>query len=112
MEYRQYPLFLSGTCVYFVCVCVYVCVCVCVCCVCACACVCVCVCVCVCAGSVWDQLRSCLVNSAIKVVGSGGHQQPDWFLESEQVLSPLLVAKKHAWDQVLSAGSPYSHRRF
>ena len=64
--------------------------------------------------SVWDQLRSCLVTSAIKVVGSGGCRQPDWFLvnESEQLSSPLLTAKKHAWDQVLFDDSPSTHRRF
>ena len=50
--------------------------------------------------------------SAIEVVGSGRRRQPYWFLESEQVLSPLLAAKKHAWDQVLSVGSPYTHCRF
>ena len=62
--------------------------------------------------SVWDQLRSCLVSSAIEVVGSGGRQQLDWFLENKQVLSPFWLLKKHAWDQVLSVGSPYTHRRF
>ena len=29
------------------------------------------------AGSAWDQLQSCLVNSTIEVVGSGGRRQPD-----------------------------------
>ena len=51
--------------------------------------------------SMWGQLWSCLVTSAIAVVGSGGRRSLDWFLESEEVLSPLQAAKKHAWDKVL-----------
>ena len=49
----------------------------------------------------WEQLRNCLVGSAIKVAGCGHCRQPDWFLESEQKLSPLLAAKRWAWNQVL-----------
>ena len=62
--------------------------------------------------SVWDQLRSCLVSSAIEVVGFCGRRKLDRLLENEQALSPLLANKKHVWDQVLSVGSPYTHRRF
>ena len=60
----------------------------------------------------WDQLRDCVVTSAIKVVGCGHHRQPDWFLVSEQQLSPLLAAKRQAWDQVLCDDSSSSRQRF
>jgi len=60
----------------------------------------------------WEQLRDCLVASAIKVVGCGHRRQPDWFLESEQQLSPLLAAKRQAWNQVLCDDSPSSRQRF
>ena len=48
----------------------------------------------------WEQLCDCLVTSATKVAGCGHCRQPDWFLESEQKLSPLLAAKRQAWNQV------------
>ena len=60
----------------------------------------------------WEQIRDCVVTSAVKVVGCGHRRQPDWFLESEQQLSPLLAAKRQAWDQVLYDDSSSSHQRF
>ena len=62
--------------------------------------------------SMWDQLCSYLATSAIKVVGSDGCLQSDWFLESEQVFFPLLAAKKHTCDQLVSADSLSTHHRF
>ena len=47
----------------------------------------------------WEQLRDCVVASAVKVVGCGHRRQPNWFLESEQQLSPLLAAKCQAWTE-------------
>ena len=46
------------------------------------------------------------------MVGCGYGHQPDWFLESEQNLSPLLAAKRQAWNQVLCDDSPTSRRGF
>ena len=60
----------------------------------------------------WEQLRDCVVTSAVKVVCCGHRRQLDWFLESEQQLSPLLAAKRQAWDQVLCDDSSSSHQRF
>ena len=54
----------------------------------------------------------CGISFAIEVVGFCGRRKLDWLLENEQALSPLLANKKHVWDQVLSVGSPYTHRRF
>ena len=55
---------------------------------------------------------NCLVSSAIKVVGCDRRRQPNWFLESKQCLSPLLAAKRQAWDQVLCDDSPFLHQKF
>ena len=60
----------------------------------------------------WEQLWDCVVTPAVKVVGCGHCCQPNWLLESEQQLSPLLAAKCQAWDQVLCDDSSSSHQRF
>ena len=60
----------------------------------------------------WEQLWDCVVASAVKVVGCDHCRQPDWFLESEQRLSPSLAAKHKAWDRVLCDDSSSSRQRF
>ena len=52
------------------------------------------------------------MTSAVKVVGCGYRRQPDWLLEGERQLLPLLAAKRQAWDQVLCDDSSSSHQRF
>ena len=41
----------------------------------------------------WDALKSCIVSAAEEVVGRGKRKQPDWFEDSEELLSPLIKAK-------------------
>ena len=42
------------------------------------------------------KICDCLVSSAVRVVGRQGRRQPDWFVESEHLLSLLLDAKRAA----------------
>ena len=38
----------------------------------------------------WDALKSCIVSAAEEVVSRGKRKQPDWFEDSEELLSPLI----------------------
>ena len=52
------------------------------------------------------------MSAATMVAGRRKRRQPDWFVESENLLSPLLSAKNEAWNGVLLHDSPASHRKF
>ena len=41
----------------------------------------------------WDALKSCIVSAAEEVVGRGKRKQPDWFEDSEELLSPLINSR-------------------
>ena len=44
----------------------------------------------------WDALKSCIVSAAEEVVGRWKRKQPDWFEDSEELLSPLIKDKNDA----------------
>lgn len=52
------------------------------------------------------------MSAATMVAGRTKQRQPDWFVESKHLLSPLSSAKNEAWNGVLLHDLPASHRKF
>ena len=41
----------------------------------------------------WEQMKSCIVDAAEESLGRSWKKQPDWLLESTDVVMPLIKAK-------------------
>ena len=60
----------------------------------------------------WGTLKECVMSAAEAVLGRGRKRQPDWFLEAENSLRPLLEAKRAAHDRLLHADNTSNRREF
>ena len=60
----------------------------------------------------WGTLKQCIVSVTEAVLGRGKKRQPDWFLESEEKLLPLVKAKEVAHSRPLQDDSVTNGRQF
>ena len=60
----------------------------------------------------WTVLQSALVTAAEKHLGTTKRRQPDWFADSQEVLSPLIDERRHAYNSWVQSGSPSDHAKF
>ena len=60
----------------------------------------------------WNTLKSDIDNAASEVLGRGRRRQPDWFVESQAALEPLLEVKQRAHQRMLCEDNPVTCRRF
>ena len=60
----------------------------------------------------WDALKSCIVSAAEKIVGRGKRKQPDWFEDSEELLSPLIKAKDDAHLRIIQCTTSANRKEF
>ena len=52
----------------------------------------------------WSALRSALTEAAKSVLGTEKHKQPDWFLDSAELLEPLLQKRSQIYSRWLRTG--------
>ena len=51
----------------------------------------------------WEKFRSAITEVSDKLLGHSKRRQPDWFLESSDVLKPYLMARNDAYRMRLSS---------
>ena len=49
----------------------------------------------------WETLKSCILKAGEETVGQAKKSQPDWFLESNDTLQPLIDGKNKAHNQMI-----------
>ena len=60
----------------------------------------------------WRSLKTDIIGVALRVLGFGGRQQLDWFLENRSVLEPLLATQRHARNRMLSQESRFTRSAY
>ena len=60
----------------------------------------------------WMAVRSALINTADQQLGKVCGNNPDWFQESMQHLTPLLKQRNAAYLRYLCSQRPEDHRKF
>ena len=60
----------------------------------------------------WDALKSCIVSAAGEVVGRWKRKQPDWFEDSEELLSPLIKDKDDAHLRMIQCNTSANQMEF
>ena len=60
----------------------------------------------------WKILKDCILKTGEETVGQARKTQPDWFLESSEVLHPLIEAKNRAHNHMLKSNSITSQKEF
>ena len=60
----------------------------------------------------WQKLKSCIVKAAESTVGRARQKQPDWFIESTDILMPLLQTKNEAHERMLQNNSIMNRKEF
>ena len=60
----------------------------------------------------WAVLRDCVREVSDKVLGERKRIQPDWFVESNATLQPVIDAKNKANDEMLQKGTRSARRKF
>ena len=58
----------------------------------------------------WNTLKNRIIAAAEHTIGHAKKNQPDWFLESADILTPLIVAKNQAHNRMLQSKS-IAHRK-
>ena len=60
----------------------------------------------------WKILKDCILKTGEETVGQARKTQPDWFLESSEVLHLLIEAKNRAHNHMLKSNSITSQKEF
>ena len=51
----------------------------------------------------WKVMKSALVESATEILGKAKGSQPDWFRESEEVISPYIKSRSTLYSKWLGS---------
>ena len=62
--------------------------------------------------SCWSVMKTSLLSAAEEVVGYGGRVQPDWFMESSEILIPLIDEKNACRERLLQNYVPSVRKEF
>ena len=60
----------------------------------------------------WEQMKSCIIEAAEESLGRSWKKQPDWLLESMDVVMPLIEAKNAARRRLLQSNTQANRRDF
>ena len=61
---------------------------------------------------VWDAACTDIQGVASRVLGHGKRRQPDWLLESQAILEPLVEEKQLIHERMLANDSASTRREF
>ena len=60
----------------------------------------------------WETLKRCIMETAEESVGRARKQQPDWFSDAIDTLTPLVTAKRRAHCRFLQLQTTAAKREF
>lgn len=60
----------------------------------------------------WKRVCSALVDAGKENLGYASRRQPDWFLDSQDVLAPILNELRHLYNNWIRSQSPRDHTLF
>lgn len=60
----------------------------------------------------WEHLRDALVGAGQDHLGRPRRSQPDWFLDSQDVIAPLLQERRECYNKWVKTGCPTAHACF
>ena len=57
-------------------------------------------------------MKSCILKTGEETTGQAKKTQPDWFLESSEILHPLIETKNKAHNWMIQSNTIATHKEF